>query len=567
MGDTRVPSDALAALVTALELNQGAAVFFAVTPPGEARAYWMRRLREALPHRSVMEVVVSPQQPLLLEELKARLSALPIREAPPVLFIDTRGLEWAEVDASGLSALDDEAAQARRVLQALNLQREALAKLEMPIVFWVTPEALRAFSRWAADLFAVNSGVFELARFIPHLQPSDWNQTWREGVGLPWLESEEERRLRNLPEEEIWGRIRLTEDQLERESRKPAPHRPLLAALHLELARLYRHIGQPASALLHLERARQLYQTLAWEQPQAALPLLATTLEMWAALLFDQGHVEEALQTIRESIDIRRKLAAQNPQAFRPDLARSLLGLSTILADLGRREEALQASQEAVDIYRQLAQQNPQAFRYDLGMSLINLANLTLYLPPHLRQRALADALQAARSIRDADARADALAALAPHLPPDLRQQALTEAFQAAQSIESGYARADALAALAPHLPPHLRPQALAAALQAARSIESDYARADALAALAPHLPPHLLPEALQTAQSIESDYARADALAALAPHLPPHLLLEALQVARSIRDADARAKALAALAPHLPPHLLPEGLQVIKRP
>jgi hypothetical protein len=175
-------------------------------------------------------------------------------------------------------------------------------------------------------------------------------------------------------------------------------------------------------------------------------------------------------------------------------------------------------------------------------------------LAPHLPPALLPEALAAAREIEREDLRIATLAALAPHLPPNEQPIVYAEALAAARAIERGRARADELAALAPHLPPNEQPIVYAEALAAARAIGDEWSRSQALAALAPHLPPALLPAALAAARAIEREEWRSKALAALAPHLPPALLPETLTAAREIRDDDDRARALAALAPHLPP-------------
>jgi hypothetical protein len=48
---------------------------------------------------------------------------------------------------------------ARRVLQGINLSREPLAELGVPIVFSLTEEGLRSFAAWAADMFATRTLV------------------------------------------------------------------------------------------------------------------------------------------------------------------------------------------------------------------------------------------------------------------------------------------------------------------------------------------------------------------------------------------------------------------------
>ena len=181
-------------------------------------------------------------------------------------------------------------------------------------------------------------------------------------------------------------------------------------------------------------------------------------------------------------------------------------------------------------------------------------------LTPQERDRALTEALAAARGIGDEGDRSAALAVLAPHLGPTERNRALREALEAARAIEDEESRSAALAALAPHLTPQERDRVLAEALAAARAIKYEGDRSAALAALAPHLTPQerdrALTEALAAARGIGDEGDRSAAPAALAPHLGPterdRALHEALEAARAIGDERARSRTLAALAPHL---------------
>ena len=63
------------------------------------------------------------------------------------------------------------------------------------------------------------------------------------------------------------------------------------------------------------------------------------------------------------------------------------------------------------------------------------MAALAPVLPDQQRHRALSDALAAATSITNPDARVRALAALAPVLPDEQRHRALSEALAATTSI------------------------------------------------------------------------------------------------------------------------------------
>ena len=193
-------------------------------------------------------------------------------------------------------------------------------------------------------------------------------------------------------------------------------------------------------------------------------------------------------------------------------------------------------------------------------------------LAPHLTEPLLREALEAARAIESWERRfqSQALAALAPHLGPTERDRALREALEAARAIGKRRSRSQALAALAPHLGPTERDRALREALEAARAIGERGSRSQALAALAPHLGPterdRALREALEAARASESEGSRSEALAALAPRLAElgHPA-EALEAARASGDEWSRSRALAALAPHLTEPLLREALEAAR--
>jgi NB-ARC domain/APAF-1 helical domain len=149
--------------------------------------------------------------------------------------------------------------------------------------------------------------------------------------------------------------------------------------------------------------------------------------------------------------------------------------------------------------------------------------------------------------------RASAIGKLAPYLPKSILPQAL----EAARSIKNACYRVEALAALALRIP-ELWPEAL----EVARSIENAHYRVEALEILLPRLPKSTLPQALEVARSIEDAYYRVKALEILLPRLPKSTLPQALEVARSIEDAHYRVEALARLAPHIP-ELCLEALDV----
>jgi tetratricopeptide (TPR) repeat protein len=394
-------------LEEALSLSRGAAFFFILCDEGSLREWQMQRLREALEAwgRSVRVVRFDPETPHLF----SALASLPI-DSSSVVFVDVRGIELARLDPANYPeemGLHQQALNARRALQSLNLQREQLATLGIPLLFWVSAQALGQIAQRAADLFAARSGIFDLRTFwSPEPFP-------REGLlDIVYLERETRlpalpRAIQDLPSEELRRRFQLYERRLREEEAKTPPHFPRQASLHQELARIAWALGEITRALEHQEAATALYRKLATEVGEDFLPHLAAGLYNLSEILSALGRRAEALEATQEAVDLYRRLAAQQPRrlpprpgheppqpghpAFRnasglaaqhPDAFLPYLAMQPqqpgqpVLSELGRRAEALEATQEAVDLYRRLAaQQNPDAFLPYLAASLHNLGN------------------------------------------------------------------------------------------------------------------------------------------------------------------------------------------------
>ena len=371
-----------------LSLTQEAAFFFVLCDEGMFRERQMQRLREAVEAkgRSVQVVRFDPESPHLF----SKLDSLPI-DSSPVVFVDVRGIELARESYAEMVGPRQPALNARRALQSLNLQREQLAALKTPILFWVSAQAMGQIAQRAADLFATRSGIFDLRGFESF--PRQVRALKQKGLGgleelrgfksFPRLEvSAPERTVRSpallratldLPADELRRRLQLYGRRLREEEAKPSPHLPRQAALHQELARIAWALRESTRALEHQAAAITLYRKLATNAREDFLAHLAASLHNLGAMLSDLGRREDALAATQEAVDIRRKLAAQQPDAFLPDLAASLNNLGRALSDLGRREEALAAAQEAAELYRRLAAQQPDAFLPDLAASLTNL--------------------------------------------------------------------------------------------------------------------------------------------------------------------------------------------------
>jgi tetratricopeptide (TPR) repeat protein len=131
-------------------------------------------------------------------------------------------------------------------------------------------------------------------------------------------------------------------------------------------------------ARLHFERALELRQPLAQQNPGVHLPEMATTLVSLGTVDQLQNRTDEARQFYEEALKIRRQLAEQNPSAYLPDVATTLISLGTLDRHQNRMDHARQLYKEALKIRRQLAQQDPSAYLPDLAKTLISLGALDL---------------------------------------------------------------------------------------------------------------------------------------------------------------------------------------------
>lgn len=216
----------------------------------------------------------------------------------------------------------------------------------------------------------------------------------------------------------------------------------------------------------------------------------------------------------------------------------------------------------------------------------------------------MAEALDLASSIHNAEARLRALIALAPHLPSTVRTALLLAVLDTIDGLNQPEVQSAALVAMAPHmmaevhhrtltiaarvrdpgpraraltilaryLPARLQPRLRAAALEAIATIANEDERAEALAAFAPHLEemrddadvfPVLLERALTIAINMNRRDAMAKALVGLQARLPRNLQGEALAAVNTIPDEHTRASLLAELAASLPPDMSVAALAV----
>lgn len=133
--------------------------------------------------------------------------------------------------------------------------------------------------------------------------------------------------------------------------------------------------GRREEALVACQQAVEKFRHLAAWNPNAYLPLLASSLNNFGSRLSEYGHPEPALAASEEAVQLYRGLVRERGNIFLPDLARSLNNHGMRLAALGRHLDALSAVRKAVRIHRSRAANRSRDVHADLADSLRNLSN------------------------------------------------------------------------------------------------------------------------------------------------------------------------------------------------
>ncbi len=324
-----------------LAVHQGPGIYVVLAPSGAERRGIMEEWAQAAKKRGYKVFIIPYTPTSQARDILARAQQTP---GPYLFFVDMSDeFGWAAAAVASLPGWEQRARQARQSLQSLNLARERLRRLDAPLFFWMSPEVLPAFARFAADLFAVRSAVLDL------LLPSSAVRAI-EGLASETLLTPFREKFANLPREELEGRIRLLQHALAAEEERAEPNLHRLARYNLELAELLAGLNRPELALNHAREALTLAQAVDDEALQA---------ESWhqiGRLSWMLGEFRGGLAAAKKATALYRRLAERYPNRYLPDMAMSLTTLANRLSEMGRREEALTAAEGEVGLYRRLAE-------------------------------------------------------------------------------------------------------------------------------------------------------------------------------------------------------------------
>lgn len=134
-------------LEEALSLSHNIPVFlFAICEEGLHRTEQMQELQCALEsqQRVVRTVRFTPEERFLYDTI---IDLSLSQKDLPVIFVDVRNIE--------------DTPHTHQALQLLNFNREKIASLNVPLVFWMSMEALKVLMIWAADIWVAKSGIFD----------------------------------------------------------------------------------------------------------------------------------------------------------------------------------------------------------------------------------------------------------------------------------------------------------------------------------------------------------------------------------------------------------------------
>jgi tetratricopeptide (TPR) repeat protein len=156
----------------------------------------------------------------------------------------------------------------------------------------------------------------------------------------------------------------------------PGAYLPDMARTLNNLGNLDRLQNRMDQARRNCEGALEIYRQLAQQNPDVYVPYLAATLNNLGSLDRLQNRMDEARQHDQEALKIHRQLAEQNPAKYLPNIAMTLNEFGFLDASQNRMDEARQHYEEALKIDRQLAEQSPAAYLPDLAMTLTDFGLL-----------------------------------------------------------------------------------------------------------------------------------------------------------------------------------------------
>ncbi|MEU8082669.1 tetratricopeptide repeat protein [Micromonospora sp. NPDC049101] len=150
------------------------------------------------------------------------------------------------------------------------------------------------------------------------------------------------------------------------------PADPDLAHAVMNLAHTQLDVGDRSSALASAEEARDLYRTLAVQDPPEHEPDLAYAWMTLGTVLAALGRHREGADACGEAVQLYARLAESDLDQYEGELAGALGNRGIWLHGLGAYDEALADVRRASAIYRRRAATDPNAYLHEVAASLVN---------------------------------------------------------------------------------------------------------------------------------------------------------------------------------------------------
>ena len=157
-------------------------------------------------------------------------------------------------------------------------------------------------------------------------------------------------------------------------------NKPVIAALHNNLAITFKSLEEPKKAIASYKKTLELYKALSKSQATVFLPYVAATYSSLAIAFAEIQLVEKAIDETRKALAIYNDLADSHPDDYTHYLATSLHNLGLFYFELKAIDEAEHFFSEALSLRKKIAVQAPTAFDADVCASALNLVELNQYL-------------------------------------------------------------------------------------------------------------------------------------------------------------------------------------------
>src|SRR3990172_5889739 len=313
----------LARLTDALRIAEGGFVGFALFDTFPTRDAMMHEIEMRLAGEvEIRRVELTPDEPYLYERLELDQPSA-INHQPSARHI--------AYFAYGFEGISDEArAQA---FGALQIQREAIGRLEVPVVLWMVEGNLIDLARRAPDFFVWRAGLYDF-RSPDRKRAEEFGRAMRQMLDIysPSL----------VPPDELRKRIKLYEELLARRQAEPDAQPRGIAGLHHDLGLLHYQLHGWDTALAHFQQARETYERLG----DAAR--LAMTLNNIGNIFSDKGEWDTALAHYRQARETLDRLGDAS------GVAMTLNNIGNIFNNKGEWDAALAYYQQARETFERL---------------------------------------------------------------------------------------------------------------------------------------------------------------------------------------------------------------------